>query len=184
VVLQGTGSRVLSLRLVADAPLVVTSRHTGSSNFIVQLVGRGATAGVDANLFNEIGSFEGQTATADTSAGPYRVSVQADGSWILRFQQPVSTGSERHVLGTISGHGARVIPVLADHDLQPVVTATHRGQSNFIVELIGYDNTSGEVNIFNEIGNFQGQTLVQEMPQGAYLLYVQADGAWTLKFTP
>jgi hypothetical protein len=175
---------VLALRLGADAPLVVTGRHTGSSNFIVDLVGRGATAGVDANLFNEIGSFEGQTAANDISAGPYRVTVDADGSWILRFQQPMPTPAARHVLDTISGRGARVIPVLADHDIQPVVTAKHRGQSNFIVDLIGYGDTSGDLNLFNEIGNFQGQTLVDDMPEGGYLLYVQADGTWTLRFTP
>jgi hypothetical protein len=175
---------VLSIRLAADSPLVVTGSHTGSSNFIVDLVGRGPNADTDDNLFNEIGRFFGQTAVSDASSGPYRVSVEADGSWVLRFQQPVSTGNERHILGTVTGRGARVIPVRADHDIQPVATATHRGQANFIVDLIGYGDTSGDDNLFNEIGNFHGQTLVEDLPTGSYLLYVQADGAWTIRFSP
>jgi hypothetical protein len=181
-VLSGAGSRVLSLRLAADSPLVVTGRHTGSANFIVDLVPRGL-GGTTENLFNEIGSFVGQTAVADVSSGRYRVKVEADGNWVLRFQQPVPTGTARHVLGVISGRGARVIPVQSDHDLQPVVTATHRGQANFIVDLIGYGDTTGDQNLFNEIGNFHGQTLVEDMPQGSYLLYVQADGPWIIRFT-
>jgi hypothetical protein len=181
-VLSGAGSRVLSLRLATDSPLVVTARHTGSANFIVDLVPRGLTGGTTENLFNEIGAYVGQTAVADVSSGRYRVKVEADGSWVLRFEQPVPTGSARHILGVVRGHGARVIPVQSDHHLQPVVTATHHGQANFIVDLIGYGNTTGDQNLFNEIGNFHGQTLVEDMPAGSYLLYVQADGAWTIRF--
>jgi uncharacterized protein YdbL (DUF1318 family) len=175
---------VLSLRLSADSPLVVSGSHTGSANFIVELVGRGPNAGRQEVLFNEIGRYAGQTAVAEVSSGPYRVSVNADGSWVLRFQQPLPTGSERHVLGVMAGRGARVIPVKADHDLQPVVTATHHGQANFVVNLIGYGNTTGEQLLFNEIGNFRGQTLVDDMPDGPYLLHVQADGKWLIRFTP
>jgi hypothetical protein len=38
----------------------------------------------EESLFNEIGAFSGET-TTDIPAGPYMVSVQADGSWSLRF---------------------------------------------------------------------------------------------------
>jgi hypothetical protein len=162
----------------------VTARNTGSSNFVVQLVGRGPAGGTEDLLFNEIGSYAGQTAFADAKAGPYRVSVESDGNWVLYFQQPIATGTERHILGMASGSGARVIPVRADHDLQPIVTATHTGKSNFVVELIGYGDTSGEALLFNEIGHFRGQTLADDVPQGSYLLAVQADGNWSVRFTP
>src|SRR5437867_1423480 len=65
VVLSGAGSRVLSLRLTADSPLVVTGRHAGSATFIVDLVPSGLGSGTTDNLFNEIGSYVGQTAVAD-----------------------------------------------------------------------------------------------------------------------
>jgi hypothetical protein len=68
--------------------------------------------------------------------------------------------------------------------MQPIVSATHRGEANFIVQMIGYGTTSGQAYLFNEIGNFHGQTLMDDLPRGSYLLYVQADGAWTIRFTP
>jgi hypothetical protein len=52
------------------------------------------------------------------------------------------------------------------------------------VSLIGYGGLTGEILVFNEIGNFKGETIADEMPAGDFLLYVQADGRWTLKFTP
>jgi hypothetical protein len=57
-----------------------------------------------------------------------------------------------------------------------VVTAFHSGQSNFIVHLVGAGN---EEFLINEIGRYHGQTLMDSLPRGSYLLYVQADGAWT-----
>jgi len=52
------------------------------------------------------------------------------------------------------------------------------------VEAIGYGDVEGSILLFNEIGNFQGETLAEEMPAGDYLLAVQADGPWTIRFTP
>ena len=66
--------------------------------------------------------------------------------------------------------------------MQPIVTGIHRGQSNFIVHLVGL-SFSGEEFLFNEIGNYRGQTLIDDMPRGNYLLAVQADGLWSIRFT-
>jgi hypothetical protein len=173
---------VVTLNLTANSPLVISGSHTGSSNFAVTLVGTGAAAGAEELLFNQIGWFKGQTAVTDISAGPYRVAVEADGAWVLRFQQPIPTGNERGLLGVVSGSGSQVIPVQTHEDLRPVATATHRGQSNFAVYLMGLGDLTGESLLFNEIGNFNGETLVDELPTGPYLLRVEADGAWTLKF--
>jgi hypothetical protein len=180
VTISGRGSRVVTIRLVRNSPLVVTGIHNGQSNFIVRLVG----AGTSETLFNEIGAYGGQTAVADIRADRYRVAVQADGGWTLGFAQPTPPRTARLIPGTITGHGAKVIAIRSTRSLQPVVTATHRGQSNFIVRLIGYGTTTGEEGLFNEIGNFRGQTLIESLPRGSYLLYVQADGAWTIRFTP
>ena len=78
-----------------------------------------------------------------------------------------------------------MVPVQTNEDLQPVIRGTHRGQSNFIVDVIGYGDVSGYFNLFNEIGRFKGEILAdEEMPAGDYLVWVQADGAWTLTFSP
>jgi hypothetical protein len=181
-VLTGFGSRVRTVRLSADSPLVVTGSHQGQSNFIVDLVGRGQTSGSE-NLFNEIGNFSGQTAVEEAASGRYRVKVQADGPWTLRFAQPVPSPGAKKLPGTLRGNGAKVRAVSTTEDLQPVITGTHRGEANFIVDIIGYGDTSGSENLFNEIGRFNGETLLEEMPQGDYLVHVQADGPWTLRFT-
>lgn len=182
IVLRGSGSKVESLRLREDSPLVVTGSHGGSSNFIVDMVGRGGSG--DFFLFNEIGGYEGEVAVAEATAGRYRVKVDADGSWELRFEQPVPTGQAKTIPGRIKGRGARVVRLRSTEDLEPIVTARHRGQSNFIVDVIGYGDIEGSIFLFNEIGDFSGETLAEQMPAGDYLLSVQADGPWTIRFTP
>jgi hypothetical protein len=180
VTISGRGARVVTIRLARSTPLVVTGFHNGQSNFIVRLVGVGASE----TLFNEIGAYSGQAGVAEIRAGRYRVAVQADGGWTLGFAQPSPSRSARLIPGTITGRGARVVAVRSTRSMQPIVTATHRGESNFIVQMIGYGTTTGQATLFNEIGNFHGQTLMDGLPRGPYLLYVQADGAWTIRFTP
>lgn len=179
-VLRGRGARVVSVTVAADSPLVVAGAHSGSSNFIVELVSP-ETGSI--NLFNEIGRYSGETAVEDAAAGRYRVKVDADGSWTLTFTQPVPTPKAKSIPGTIKGRGAMVIQIRTEEDLQPIIRARHRGQSNFIVDVIGYGGLTGSENLFNEIGNFSGETLLEEMPAGPYLLHVQADGPWTLTFS-
>jgi hypothetical protein len=140
--------------------------------------------GTEELLFNEIGNYSGETAWEAAEAGRYRLKVTADGSWSLRVTQPVPGGREKPIPGRVTGRGADVVRVHAAEDLQPVVSARHRGESNFAVFLIGYGDTTGSELLFNEIGNFQGDTLVNEMPEGSYLLEVQADGPWTIRFAP
>lgn len=180
VVLRGSGKVVESVRLETNTPVVVTARHTGQSNFIVDLVGHGA----HEFLFNEIGNYDGQAAIeTELRRGKYRVAIDADGSWTLKFEQPVPKPDAKSIPGTLSGRGARVIPIRSDEGLQPVVRGTHKGPSNFIVDVIGYGDLTGYFNLFNEIGRFKGEVLAdEEMPPGDYLVWVQADGPWTLKF--
>jgi hypothetical protein len=172
---------VVDLRLRRDGPLIVTGRHTGSSNFIVDLVPRGASTDLSENVFNQIGTFDGQDVWADATAGRYRVKVQADGRWTLRFQQPVRIRATKSVPGRISGKGSRVIPIVSRGGFQAIITGRHQGESNFIVDLVGFGDTSGQENLFNEIGVFSGETLV-DMPAGTFLLQVFADGSWSLNF--
>lgn len=181
VVISGRGAKVATIRLAKDSPAVVTAQHRGSSNFAVELVSPGG-GGSDL-LVNEIGNYSGQVAVDDAAAGRYRVPVTADGPWTIRFTQPVPTSAAKRVPGTIRGRGPRVVQIRSTQDLQPVIDVRHRGRSNFVVELIGYGDTSGTELLVNEIGNYSGQSLLNDMPEGTYLLAVQADGPSTVKFT-
>jgi hypothetical protein len=181
VVISRSGAKVSTIRLAKGSPAVVTAQHRGSSNFTVELVSRGG--GGSELLVNEIGNYRGQVAVEDAAAGRYRVPVGADGRWTIRFTQPVPTSAAKRVPGAVAGRGARVVQIRATEDLQPIINVRHRGQSNFVVELIGYGDTSGYELLVNEIGNYTGETLLDDMPQGSYLLAVQADGPWTVRFS-
>ena len=152
-----------SVRINTDTPVVVTAKHNGQANFIVHLVGHGA----EEFLFNQIGRFEGPDSYRNELDPASTPPADARGDWHLK------------------GDGARVVPVHTDDDLQPVIRGTDKGQANFIVDVIGFGDMSGYFFIFNEIGRFKGEVLAdEEMPAGDYLVWVQADGAWTLKFSP
>lgn len=58
---------------------------------------------------------------------------------------------------------------------------THNGNSNFIVHLM---DTNGNVQeyVVNEIGAYNGSQAFN-VPEGDYLLNVEADGSWTVKIT-
>jgi hypothetical protein len=179
---EGAGQQVKAVRLRTDGPMVVTASHRGQSNFIVDLVPRGG--GDSENLYNEIGNFKGQVLVEDAASGRYRLRVEADGPWTLRLSQPLPSDDAKRLPGRVSGRGAKVVRVRVDGDMQPTVTATHRGDSNFIVDIVGYgDQVSGSENLYNEIGNFRGETLMDELPAGDYLVNVQADGRWSLRFS-
>jgi hypothetical protein len=141
-------------------------------------------AGGSENLYNEIGPFSGQMAWPDAHAGAYRLAVQAEGSWRITLTQPQPKGHGKVVPGTISGSGAKVIPLRTSRDLSPTVTSRNTGNSNFIVDVIGYGPlVSGDQNVVNEIAPYHGQTIIDSMPKGDYLLEVLAVGPWTIKFS-
>lgn len=183
VVVTGRGSKVKRIRLRADTPLVATASHEGSANFIVHLIPAGG--GEEIFLFNEIGTYKGQTALDEISSGAYRLKVEADGTWRVKLEQPVPLGTEKELTGTFRGKGAKVLRVQVLSEMQPTVRGKHSGQANFIVHLIGYGDVTGTLFVFNEIGRFNGETVTEEaLPTGTYLVNIQADGTWSLTFTP
>jgi hypothetical protein len=178
VTLRGTGQRVLPLRLNMNGPAVFTANHRGTSNFVIEVKGP-----VEDLLVNEIGNYQGQTLLKGATSGSYRVAVTADGPWTIKVTQPIPDPAAKAIPLSVSEYGSTVVPIQAGEDLQPIVTASNRGKSNFVVYVVGYGSTTGEELVFNEIGNFHGETLIDDLPAGPYLVSVQSDGYWSLKFT-
>ena len=157
---------------------MVEASHSGGSNFVVSVVGNG----VDELMVNEIGSYSGTVAMENLLRGRYRMSIQADGSWSIRYRQPQPRGGEPGILRTFQGSGSDVIQVRSPEDLQPIITARNTGDSNFVVQLMAYgDEVTGSELLFNEIGPYSGETLT-DIPRGDYLLAVQAAGSWSIRF--
>ncbi len=87
--LSGTGDKVTDPFYLAAGFAKVTGTYKGTSNFIVHLIDED---GNDDYLFNEIGSYTGETAITIGTAGNYRLEVQAQGwnsvgSWTVKFEQ-------------------------------------------------------------------------------------------------
>jgi hypothetical protein len=85
---------------------------------------------------------------------------------------------------TLSGHGDDVVKIPVTFGAHPsLLSATHDGSANFIVE--GLDANNKSVNGYiNVIGAFNGTVPVNfgSFQTGALTLKVQADGSWTLTF--
>ncbi len=80
--IKGKGAAVVWLHAGEDLSPIITGNHKGESNFIVDITA--ADGSGQENLFNEIGTFSGET-TTDVPTGDYLLSVMADGSWSMRF---------------------------------------------------------------------------------------------------
>jgi hypothetical protein len=175
---KGRGSKVLTISTSRSGPLVFTATHRGASTFVVRFVGQG----LEGFLVNHVGAYAGQIAVAEAGAGTYRIPVQARGAWTLRITRPVAGPKAKAVPATFRGIGSRVIQIRATRDQRPTIFARHRGQSSFVVALIGYGRLESDSLLFDDVGSNSGEILFDAMPAGSYLLAVLADGPWTVRF--
>jgi hypothetical protein len=81
--LQGVGNKVSGSISLSRGNYVVSTAHTGSSNFIVVIY----SLGNDRTYYvaNEIGSYSGQSVVSIKDNGQYCVEVSADGAWVVDF---------------------------------------------------------------------------------------------------
>jgi len=153
--------------------------HDGSSNFIVELIDDESGDTVDV-LVNEIGSVRGATGTA-LPDGEYILDVDADGEWSIELGEPYAPENEYGVPpGSLSGEFNDVFGEI-EMDGRYTVSGEHSGDGNF--QVIAWDeaNTSGFPNavIFNEIGQFSGETSVQL--SGLFYIEVVGNGDYSVE---
>jgi len=184
---SGTGDSVLGPIMLEPGVLFLVAGHNGQSNFIVQIVG---ASGSEELSINEIGRYTGIRAHAVSSgsslfglvSGTHRIQVQADGPWTLKLMQERPSGGQPPPISD-EDNGDGVIRWLNLRKGQYVLTASHDGQSNFIVELLKSDGSQTEY-LVNEIGTYSGQAIIQvgsslfDVKPGLYAFVVQADGHW------
>lgn len=175
--IRGSGDRVVSLSL-PSGPIIFTLGNYGSSNFIVRLVGSGG----EELLVNEIAPWAGATLAPDVRAGRHRLVVEAEGRWEIHPSVPLPARFSTPIIKTHSFKAPLVVAVYSRRSQRLVATANAPGRDNFIVRLVGVGPTSGEDLLFNEIGPYRGQTLV-DVPRGTMLLWVQAEGRWSIRFS-
>lgn len=163
---SGYGDDVVTDIQIPDETYVyrVHFTNTGERNFIVYSFD---ADGEEELLVNEIGAFDSYVPLIGEA--PYTFEVQSDGSWTYSVEAITATDET-----SFAGTGDTVTQIF------PVTPGawefTHTGEHNFIIHLY----TLGEKeNLVNEIGVYQGKSIVR-VPDGTIgYLEVQADGSWT-----
>ncbi|MBQ8922465.1 MAG: hypothetical protein IJ060_09970 [Oscillospiraceae bacterium] len=177
--LSGTGSKVISDITLPPVICIVHAEHSGRSNFIVHYY---SESGDRSSLANEIGavnSYQVFDAQKNKSADGGMLEVKADGRWSLTFI-PLSEYVSGDEKTSFSGCGNSVIGCFTATGLT-VCKGTHSGSSNFIVRIYEYSETGDRLtSAFNEIGYYNGETVLRTEAGKKYFFNVSADGSWTL----
>lgn len=172
-IFAGTGEEVRRDVTIEGGLTVVDATHDGESNFQVSLVGESE---FDDVFINVIGEFDGSQAKL-VDEGEYILDVNADGSWEITIRQPRSGDGERLPV-SYNGNGPDVLgPV--QFSGTGVASGSHAGDSNFQVQIFPMIGSFPEV-VFNEIGDFQGETTYSFDDIG--WIDVNADGDWSVEF--
>ena len=165
---------------------MLIAQHSGSSNFVVKFIGER-----DEMSINTIGSYGGARAHPVSSdsflglvPGPHLLEITAGGSWDIQLRQEFPSAGVAPPFEK-DGTGDQVLTWLALNPGTYIVSAHHRGSSNFIVYLSSSDGSDSEL-LVNEIGQYEGQKAVKvgsgllDLPLGYYAIVVEADGDWSI----
>lgn len=170
---DGSGAEVRQDIQIEGGLTVIEATHDGESNFQVSLED---DSDFGENFINEIGEFDGAQANL-VDEGEYILDVNADGNWDITIRQPRAIEGDALPV-TTSGAGPRVFgPV--EFDGTGVAAGEHSGESNFQVRILPMEGSFGE-NVFNEIGEFDGETSYSFDEIG--WIDINADGEWSLEF--
>lgn len=168
---SGNGQSVEEGIEIEGGLTVVDASHSGESNFQVSLVNGSE---FDDNFINVIGDFDGAQADLIES-GEYLLDVNADGRWSVDIHQP-REGSGDVLPKSLSGSGPDVVGPL-EFGGTHVAQGSHSGSSNFQVQIFPMKGSFGEL-VFNEIGEFEGETTFKF--SGVGWVDVNADGSWQI----
>lgn len=166
----GRGSKVVRIKPTEEVGLV-TLTHRGTSNFAVWAVG---SDGGDGDLLvNDIGGYKGtRIYNAEEGSKTAAFRIEADGAWTMTLR-PLSSARQWSGANT-SGKGDDVLLLGTPTSGLETLTATHKGQANFVVTAYGDTRDL----LVNEIGRYSGEVL---LPDGTLVLVLEADGSWTLR---
>jgi hypothetical protein len=186
---EGTGDKVLGPFGLVEGIAILTASHSGTKNFIVQLIG--AKGGEDYSI-NAIGAYNGSRGHSipgrmgRLQADEYRLNVTADGAWRIDVSQEFPSTGETPPI-QLQGQGDEVLKWFTLDKGTYLIKSTHTGSKNFIVALMNVNGLSDKF-IINEIGDYTGEQLVKvdqgnlglRLSPGIYAIVVRADGEWTI----
>jgi hypothetical protein len=168
---SGTGQEVRQDIQINGGLTVVEATYSGESNFQVSLEG----GEFPTNFVNVIGDFDGAQAEL-VEEGTYILEINADGPWEVTLRQPRATSGESLPVSSSGSNPDVVGPV--EFSGTGVATGSHDGDSNFQVQILPAEGQFGE-NVFNEIGEFDGETAYNF--DGIGWVDINANGNWSLE---
>ncbi len=176
---SGHGDKVINNINIPYGSYYAELSHNGDRNFISKLY-YGEKSYDYFSLSNEIGACSLQVALYDNGNAAVKngmLEVKADGDWKISIK-PVSGTTTTN----IKGCGKIVTGIFTATSSRATVNLTHTGEHNFIAKVIKYNGTKSYdyESLANEIGNYNGQKIVNLTPGERYYFYVRADGEWTI----
>ncbi|MDE5854414.1 MAG: hypothetical protein K2H19_05055 [Ruminococcus sp.] len=177
--ISGTGSTVIKDVNIPAEFVVYNATYNGEHNFVVSFY--------DCNdrsklLINEIGNYNctqifDATNMDDSSSG--MIEVDAAGDWNITFS-PVKSVVNNKISTSFSGHGADITGAFKSTG-NMVCTVSHNGTSNFIVYAYELIEDGDREYVVNEIGEYNGQSVMKLKKDTLYFFNVEADGNWTIE---
>ncbi|EMA43422.1 hypothetical protein [Halococcus saccharolyticus] len=173
---SGSGTSTEEGLQLSPGPITAEFSHSGESNFIVTLVTLEGESFQDVSLTNLIGQVEGSQAALVNAPGEHNLNVDADGDWEITLEQPGSPQPESLPIDA-SGEGPSYIGPF-EFSGPATFQGAHNGDGNFIVETVPLDSSAVGSLVFNEIGQFEGETTGRV--SGMAYLNINANGEWSL----
>jgi len=171
----GTGNKVVGPFILEKGLSVITSHHSGSSNFAVVLYDQNGQW-VDL-VANDIGTYSGESAVGLDATLGYTLDIDADGPWSIDVEQPRPTSATS--TPPFSGLGDTVEGAFYLSAGARTFSYSHSGSSNFAVILLDKNGQWVDL-IANEIGTTSGSTLSSISTSGIHYLDIDADGTWNI----
>jgi len=169
---SGSGQTVEQGIDIEGGLVVVEGEHDGERNFQMSLAN---DSEFDDSFINVIGEFDGAQA-ALIEGGEYILDVNADGNWEVTIRQPRS-GQGEELPTSFAGNGPDVVGPVQFGGTN-VAIGEHDGERNFQVEIYPMTGSFGEL-VFNEIGEFEGETTFSF--SGVGWIDINASGNWGIE---
>lgn len=191
----GRGPTERSIDVPEDyVPFILGAGYPKGAVLIVRLRGEGfRRTEVSEDPFFFDAPESSVTATPGIASGTYELTVKGTkGSWTLQFQEPdPNTVPPVPLFGQVMrGHGNNVVPVRILEETEVRWEMQTEG-SFFSAELLGFAGAEGT---YQFLGMLHGGLAFEPgdrgfrsdsvLPTGDYLLIVDADGRWAVRFRP
>jgi hypothetical protein len=180
VVATGRGSTRTTIRL-AEGPAIVAASFVGAGRVRAELA---AGPRLDIMLFRGAAPLEAERAVWWLEADRYSLAVRAIGSWRLVFESWRPRETDRALEGVFTGTGGTVIPVRVGSEAPASVVVDYTAHAAFSLRLLPFTQYGQEITVSDRRRGPVHSRFPISVPDGDYLMQVEAGGSWRLAFAP